>query len=202
MCNILRTSSLFLFLVGYLAVASDDEEKVLTITSEPSGAHIIINGRDRGTTPLQIKVGHWAFDPKKSTAFSKHLGEAWTMQVSKDGYRTESIEMTRGPLTWHSINGRNSYEYWVLNSPAYNVKLRPATRALTNDDVISLAKSGLGEELILEKIQTSTCEFRTDPEDIKALHENGLSDTIIAAMMHAVPADQNGPVTTIQPVKK
>ena len=203
MRNILRISSLFLFLCGFLALASDDdEEKVLTITSEPSGAHVIINGRERGTTPLEIKTGHWAFDTKKSTAFSKHLREPWTMQVSKDGYRSESIEMTRGPLTWHSFNGKNSYEYYVLNSPSYNVKLRPATRALTNDDVISLAKSGIGEQLILEKIQTSTCEFHTDPEDIKALHEGGLSDSIISAMMHAVPSDQNGPATTIQPVKK
>jgi hypothetical protein len=183
-------------------LASDDEEKVLTIASEPPGAHVIINGRDRGATPLAIKVGHWAFDTRKSTAFSKHLGEPWTMEISKDGYRTESIEMTRGPLTWHSLNGKNSYQYWVLNSPSYNVKLRPATRALTNDDIISLVKSGLGEQLVLEKIQTSPCEFRTDPEDLKALHESGLSDPIIAAMMHAVPADQAGPTTTIQPVKK
>jgi len=184
------------------AKASDDEEKLLTITSEPPGAHVILNGRDRGTTPLEMKVGHWAFDTKKSTAFSKHLGEAWTMEISKDGYRTESIELTRGPMTWHSINGKNSYQYWVLNSPSYNVKLRPATRALTNDDVLSLVKSGLGEDLIIEKIKTSPCEFRTDPEDLKMLHDSGLSDQIIATMMHAVPADPAGPATAIQPVKK
>ena len=195
------TVALALFCL-YPAMASDDEEKTLSITSEPPGAHVILNGRDRGTTPLEIKVGHWAFDTKKSTAFSKHLSEPWILEVSKDGYRTESIGLTRGPFTWNSLNGQRSYQYWVLNAPSYNVKLRPTTRALTNADVVSLLKSGLGEDLVIEKIKTSSCEFRTDPEDLKMLHDGGVSDAVIAAMMHAVPADQSGPATTIQPVKK
>ncbi|MDR3717852.1 MAG: PEGA domain-containing protein [Bryobacteraceae bacterium] len=186
----------------YPASASDDEEKTLRITSEPPGAHVILNGRDRGTTPLEWKVGHWAFDSKKSSVFSKHLSEPWVLEISKDGYRTESIRLTRGPYYWRSFNGQNSYQYWVLNAPSYDVKLRPATRALTNADVVLLLKSGLGEDLIIEKIKTSSCEFRTDPEDLKALHDGGISDAIIAEMMHAVPADQAGPATTIRPVKK
>jgi len=184
------------------AIASNDEERTLSITSDPPGAHVILNGRDRGTTPLEMKVGHWAFGTNKSTLFSKHLSEPWILQISKDGYRTESIQMTRGPFSWHSLNGQNSYQYWVLNAPSYNVKLRPATRALTNDDVVLLLKSGLGEDLIIEKIRTSSCEFRTDPEDLKTLHNAGVSDVIIAEMMHAVPASQGGPATAIQPVKK
>ena len=183
-------------------VAASDEENVLSITSEPKGAHVILNGRDRGTTPFETKVGRWAFDTKKSTAFSKHLGEPWILEVSKDGYRTERIELTRGPFTWHSFNGQTSYRYWVLNSPAYTVKLRPATRVLTNSDVISLLKSGIGDALIIEKINNSSCEFRTDPEDITLLHEGGISDAVIAAMMRAVPLEQGGPSTGILPVEK
>jgi hypothetical protein len=188
-----------------LPASSDDEksdEKSLTITSEPPGAHVIINGRDRGTTPIDIKVGHWAFDTKKSSVFSKHLNEPWILQISMDGYRTESIEMTRGPILWHSLNGRNSYKYWVLNAPSYNVKLRPATRALTNSDILQLLKSGIGDGLVIEKIRTSSCEFKMDPKDITALHSNGVSDAVIAAMMHSVPVEQGGPATGIQPVKK
>jgi hypothetical protein len=192
-----------LVLIGvHPSIASDDEERTFNITSEPPGAHVVLNGRDRGITPLGIKVGHWAFDPQKSSMFSKHLSEPWTMEISKDGYRTESIEITRGPFSWHSFNGQHSYQYWVLNSPSYHVKLRPATRPLTNADVVSLLKSGLGEDLIIEKIRTSPCEFRTDPEDLKTLHEGGISDAIIATMMQAMPADQGGPVTAIQPTKK
>jgi hypothetical protein len=153
--------------------ASDDEEKTLRIDSEPAGAHVVINGRDRGTTPFETKVGHWAFSTKKPSIFSKHLAEPWILEVSKDGFRTEKTEMTRGPLEWHSLNGRNSYQYWVFNSPSYIVRLRPAARYLTNDDAIKLL-----------------------------LHEAGVSDPIISAMMHAVPADQAGADTNIRPVKK
>jgi hypothetical protein len=191
-----------LALCGSHYLSASNEEKMLLITSEPPGAHIILNGRDLGVTPFEMKVGHWAFDIKKPTAFSKRLSEPWILQISKDGYRTESLELTRGPLAWRSLNGRNSYEYWVLNAPAYNVKLRPATRVLTNADVLQLLKIGLGDGLIIEKIQTSSCEFKTDPDDIVALHNSGVSDAIIAAMMHAVPLEQGGPATGIQPVKK
>lgn len=62
--------------------ASDDEEKMLRIESEPAGAHVVINGRDRGTTPFEMKVGHWAFSTKKPSVFSKHLSEPWILEVS------------------------------------------------------------------------------------------------------------------------
>jgi hypothetical protein len=85
---------------------------------------------------------------------------------------------------------------------AERLALGPATRVLTNTDVLQLLKSGLGEGLVIEKIQTSSCEFKTDPEDITTLHNGNVSDAIIAAMMHAVPVEQGGPTTGIQPVKK
>jgi hypothetical protein len=84
------------------AIASSDEEKTFSIISEPPGARVILNGRDRGTTPLEKRAGHWAFDIQKSTVFSKHLSEPWTLEISKDGYRTESIEITRSPFSWQA----------------------------------------------------------------------------------------------------
>ena len=54
---------------------------------------------------------------------------------------------------------------------------------------------------MIDKIQTSSCEFKTDPEDLAALKESGVPDGVISAMLHAVPLDPAGPATTIQPVK-
>ena len=195
-----------LFLVCTVAICfcegGDDETKALTVDSVPSGAHVVINGRDRGTTPFAMKMGKWAFDAKKSSIFSKHLSEPIVLQISLDGYRMETLEVTRGPFIWHSLNGQNSYQYWVVNSPSYTVRLRPITRVLTNADVLALLKNGLSESLVIDKIQTSTCEFKTDPEDITALHAAGVPEGVISAMMHALPLDQTGPATTIQPTKK
>lgn len=182
--------------------ASDDQDKALRVESDPPGAHVIINGRDRGITPFEWKLGQWAFDTRKSSVFSKHLSEPLTLQVTKDGYRTETLEITRGPFTWHSLNRQNSYDYWVISSPTYSVRLRPTSRALTNADVIQLVKSGLEENLIIDKIQTSSCEFRTDTGDITDLHNAGVSAAVISTMLHAVPQDQSGPPTSIKPGKQ
>ena len=182
--------------------ASDDEERALRVDSLPPGAHVIMNGRDRGQTPFEMKLGRWAFETKKSSVFSKHLSQPIVLEISLDGYRTESLQVTRGPFIWRSLNGQNTYSYWVVNSPSYTVRLRPITRVLTNTDVMQLLKSGLSDALVIDKIQTSACEFKTDPEDITALKAVGVSDAVISAMLHALPLDPTGPATTIQPVKQ
>ena len=61
--------------ISLCVAASDDEEKALRIESVPPGAHVVINGRDRGATPFEMKLGRWAFETKKSSIFSKHLSE-------------------------------------------------------------------------------------------------------------------------------
>jgi hypothetical protein len=185
-----------------LCMAADDDEKTLLVESIPSGAHVVINGRDRGTTPFEMKLGRWAFETKKSSIFSKHLSEPIVLEVSLDGYRVESLPVTRGPFVWRSFNGKNGYSYWVVNSPSYTVRLRPITRVLTNADVIQLLKSGLSTALVIDKIQTSTCEFKTDPEDLSSLQSAGVPEAVISAMLHVVPLDPAGPATTIQPTKK
>ena len=195
---LIRVIAALTMLIARHAIASDDE-KTLSITSQPPGAHVVLNGREAGTTPLAIKIGQWAFDTRKGSVFSKHLSESWIGEISKEGYRTESIELARGPFTWTSFDGRRSYQYWTVNSPSYSVKLRPSSRARTNGGILSLVKSGLGEELIVEKIKTSSREFRTDPEDLKTLYDSGVTDALIAEMMRAVPADQAGPATAIRP---
>jgi hypothetical protein len=188
--------------ISLCIAAGDDEEKSLKVDSVPSGAHVLINGRERGQTPFAMKMGRWAFDTRKSTIFSKHLSEPLVLEISLEGYRTESLRVTRGPFVWRSLNGQNAYSYWVVNSPSYVVRLRPVTRVLTNADVVQLLKSGLSEALVIDKLQTSACEFKTDPEDLTALQASNVPEVVIAAMLHAVPLDPAGAATTIHPVKR
>ncbi len=185
-----------------LLEAKDDEEKILRIDSTPQGARVVINGRDRGTTPFEWKLGRWAFEIGKKSIFSKRLSEPITLQVSLEGYRPEILDLTRGPMVWRSLNGRSAYNFWVINSPQYSVRLRPITRTVTNADVIQMLKTGFTDDLVIDKIQTSSCEFRTDVEDIQALHGAGVSDAVISAMMHALPLTQSGPATSIEPATK
>lgn len=60
----------------------------------------------------------------------------------------------------------------------------PAPRGgMTNNDVLELKKVGFSEDLIITKINSSTCSFRMETQDMIDLKRAGLSDKVIAAMM-------------------
>lgn len=58
-----------------------------------------------------------------------------------------------------------------------------STAPLTNDDVISLKKAGLSDDLVLQKINAGPTKFKTDHADIVALKKAGVSDTVIAVIL-------------------
>ena len=65
-----------------------------------------------------------------------------------------------------------------------------ADGALTNEDVVRLSKGGIGDAVILAKIETSATAFDTSVDALLALSEAGLGDEVIAAMVkagHAAP---------------
>lgn len=193
---------LLLVAVAVAFAAKDDEYKSLTILSEPPGAKVIINGRDRGVTPFEWKLGRWAFETGKKSIFAKRLSEPVNVEIELAGYRTETANLARGPFIWRSLNGRSAYSFWVINSPQYSVRLRPMSKTLTNTDVIEMVKTGLTEALVIDKIQTSACEFRTELGDISDLQKAGVPEPVISAMIHALTVDQTGPITSVQPINK
>ncbi len=64
------------------------------------------------------------------------------------------------------------------------------TKALTNADIINLKKAGLGDDLVILEISASATDFRLDPSDVIELHQAGVSDLVIKAMLRA--AKQQG----------
>ena len=73
----------------------------------------------------------------------------------------------------------------------------PAGEILTNQTVVNLVAAGLSESIIIQKIESTSCHFVTDANQLVYLKKHGVSDAIIAAMMQApvVPLPQ-------QPAKK
>jgi hypothetical protein len=70
-------------------------------------------------------------------------------------------------------------------SIAQNGSVRPSGPVLTNADVIKLKSSGLGDELIVQKIKMSAGNYRLEVDDLGQLKKAGLSDAVIGAMMSA-----------------
>jgi hypothetical protein len=54
---------------------------------------------------------------------------------------------------------------------------------LTNDDIISLKKAGIGDDVIILKISSGPTKFSTEPMDLVALKNAGISDAVIATML-------------------
>src|SRR3990167_1569471 len=60
-----------------------------------------------------------------------------------------------------------------------------ATEIITNETIVSMVSAGLGEELIVSKIQNSQGQFDVSTETILKLKKEGVSERIIKAMVDA-----------------
>lgn len=57
--------------------------------------------------------------------------------------------------------------------------------ALTNADVLGMAKAGLSADIIVAKIKATSCSFDTNPTTLKELKNAGVPDSVILAMVQA-----------------
>lgn len=65
-------------------------------------------------------------------------------------------------------------------------KCQTAPNAITNDDVISMTKAGIGEQTIILAIQRGPVKFDTSPQALIALKGAGVSDKVLNAMLGPV----------------
>jgi hypothetical protein len=170
-----------------VSFAGEEANDTLTVSSLPDGAQVEWNRKLIGTTPLTRKVGEYAFNSRKASLFSKRLDQPVVLRVSKEGYVTKEITITKEML-WQSLNGQNRFVFFVITSNSFQVdldKIAAVHAALTNADVIKLKAAGFGDDLIIDKINNNPAAFRLELDDLVELHKAGISDAIIQAMLHA-----------------
>ena len=69
-----------------------------------------------------------------------------------------------------------------------------ADAPLTNEDVVTLVKLALGDDVVLAKIrQAPAVNFKLDPDDLGKLKAAGVSSTVIAAMLEKSTAPTPAP---------
>jgi len=81
----------------------------------------------------------------------------------------------------------------------FQSRLYAEEKPLTNDSVISMVKVGLSDKAIISLIKESRTEFNRNPESLIQLKKDGVSNSIIEAMM--LNYSQLGSVTGTQPFK-
>ncbi len=89
----------------------------------------------------------------------------------------------------------------ILSMSVAAVRADEESEVLTNKSIVELHELGFGEEVIVEKIKNTRCEFEVGIENLKTLKEAGVPSGVISAMINAdssgesdeVRADPNDP---------
>jgi hypothetical protein len=101
------------------ALASD---KLVLLETIPAGAQVQVNGSVTCITPCSIKVPAYYFGVKH-TALSSHGVEPIRVILTKEGFAPKSVELTTGPIHWHSLSGNSSYDYYLMSSEHFTFQL-------------------------------------------------------------------------------
>src|SRR5256885_3997888 len=116
-------------LLGFLSegIASAD---TLRITSEPSGALVEIDSVIEGKTPYEKKFPGGYFH-RTRTVYGDRLGAAMHARISLEGYVTQELELTRGPMHWLDLKGGYHGDYYLLKSDTFHIVLDKPTDKFT-----------------------------------------------------------------------
>ena len=73
---------------------------------------------------------------------------------------------------------------YVGPPPGYRVReVRPP--GLTSDEIVKMSKSGVSDDVVIEKIKEAGLAAKPTAEHLKSLKEQGLSDPVLKAMVDA-----------------
>lgn len=114
------------FLLAAHASVCFGGSKKVSFQTIPPGAEVEVNGSITCTTPCSIDVPDYYFG-EKHTVWSKHGIAPIIVRLTKEGYAPKTVEVTTGPLHWKSFNGANSYDYYLVTSTVFNIRLDPVS---------------------------------------------------------------------------
>lgn len=106
------------------ASASTYAKKTFRIESDPAGARVEIAGEFAGTTPFtRENIKDFMFQGPLY-GWSEYLATPLQMTVSKEGYVTQTVVITKGPFVWASFDRTIIKYFYVISSTYFNVKLQ------------------------------------------------------------------------------
>jgi serine protease Do len=117
-----RMSSHFCLLLLIYPAALMGGTKEVKIETVPPGAQVEVNGSIVCTTPCELKVPSYYFGGKHS-AFSSHGIQPIQLRLSNEGFAPKTYDITTGPLHWKNLYGNNLYDYYLVTSTAFTIRL-------------------------------------------------------------------------------
>lgn len=105
---------------------------------------------------------------------------------------------TLGAITGSMIGGtQDAYEQRDAALAQLEASSRPMHPPLTNFDLIRMSQSGLGDEVIINAVQTRGGQFQLDPDALIALKSSGVSDRVLQHVQTAGLAPSPPPTTIV-----
>ena len=96
----------------------------------------------------------------RSLLFALSISLFPLVAVAQPTHTTEAPQAVDGPLT-------------AAKAPAMN-----------NDSVLKMVKAGLGDDLVIQTINTQSGQYVTDADSLVTLKTSGVSDRVITAMIN------------------
>jgi hypothetical protein len=134
--NLVRvlTVTFFLLMLPRLSVA----KTYLTITSQPSGASVELDGIVVGTTPYSVEIpGSYVHGGK--TVWTKFLRHQLHLRLTLEGYLSKEVDLANGPTPFITLNGVNHGDVWVLKSDTFNFALEKSATTFTGNVQVALS---------------------------------------------------------------
>jgi serine protease Do len=104
----------------------------VTITTNPSGATVELDGIVVGRTPYRFEVPGGYLHGTKSV-FGKVLRQQVHLRLSLDGYLALDADMAKGPMPWIALNGTYHGDYWILKTADFSYSLQKAATTFTGN---------------------------------------------------------------------
>lgn len=139
-----RTARLARFILPLILLPTYCAAKdYLTITSNPPGAKVEIDGDVVGKTPYTVEIPKQYLHGTGNVFGLKHcLGQPMHLRIILDGYLPKEEELTRGPFKWIALNGTYHGDYFLLKTATLNFSLEKAATAFTGSVAATLSTSG------------------------------------------------------------
>lgn len=139
----MRTKIIALAAVLLCGTVTTYAKKTLRIESDPPGAKVEIAGESVGTTPLtRDNIKDFMFQGPLY-GWSEFLATPLQMTVSKEGYVTQTIIITKGPFVWASLDRSIIKYFYLISSPYFNIKLQKVGEFLGGNPLAAKDSSSL-----------------------------------------------------------
>src|SRR5262245_8960439 len=90
-----------------------------------------------------------------------------------------------GGLAGNAADAREERDAAVAHAQYAQAHSQAIAQAVTDADVVTMTRSGVGDDVIINSIRTRGCRWNSAPENVIALKQQGVSDRVIEAMQNS-----------------